>query len=164
MIDTRDIRQVENSDERRGGGSPLRGEEQEFVIVRQVEADEQQADDIDDGNTPECVLDCAGHRLPRIGGLRGGKTDELGAGKGKGSGDEDGADALESVCKCAGVVPILCANVLAIRPARGTTTAVKDDGDEYEHHDDEEFEARRPEFLLCVPKCPENVDRDDREL
>ena len=28
---------------------------------RQVEADEQQDFDIDDGNTPEGVLDCTGH-------------------------------------------------------------------------------------------------------
>ena len=61
-------------------------------------------------------------------------------------------------------MPILSADVLAIRSARGTATTVKDDGDEYEHDDDEKFETRRPEFLLCVSKCPENVDRDDREL
>ena len=141
VIDTGDIRQVENSDEWRGGGGPFRGEEQEFVIVRQIEANEQQADDIDDGNTPEGVFDCAGHRLPRIGSLRGSKTDELSASKGKGGGHEDSANTLESVRKRAGVVPILCANVLAIRSARGTATAVKDDRDEYEHDDDEEFEA-----------------------
>ena len=139
MVDTRDIRQVENTDEWRGSGSPRGGEEQEFVIVRQVEADEQQAEDIDDGNTPEGVLDRAGHRLARVGSFRGGKTDELGAGKCESGGDEDGADALESVCKCARVVPILSADVLVIRPARGTATTVKDDGDEYEHNDDEEF-------------------------
>ena len=79
--------------------------------------------------------------MARVGSLRGGKTDELGTGKCESSGDEDGADALESICKCAGVVPVLSADVLAIRSARGTATAVKDDGDEYEHDDDEEFET-----------------------
>ena len=78
--------------------------------------------------------------------------------------DEDGADALESVCIHSKVVPIFCTDVQAIRSARGTATAVKDDGDEYEHGDDEEFETQRPEFLPCVSKCPENVDREDREL
>ena len=99
-----------------------------------------------------------------VGSLRGGKTDEFGTSKGKSGGDEDGADALEAVGKRPGVVPILGADVLAIRPARGTATAVKDDRDEYEHDDNEELEARRPEFLLCVAECTENVDRDDREL
>jgi hypothetical protein len=42
---------------------PSVGEEQEFVVVRQVEADEQQAHGIGDGNTPGGVLDRAGHRL-----------------------------------------------------------------------------------------------------
>ena len=43
VVDTRYMRQVEDTDEWRGSGSPFRGEEQEFIIVWQVEADEQQA-------------------------------------------------------------------------------------------------------------------------
>ena len=61
-VDTRNMRQVEDMAEWPGSGSPLRGAEQEFVILWQVEADEQQAYGIDDGNTPEGVLDCAGRR------------------------------------------------------------------------------------------------------
>ena len=92
------------------------------------------------------------------------KTDELDAGKCEGGGDEDGADALESVCIHSRVVPIHCTDVLAIRSARGTATTVKGDGDKYEHGDDEESETQRPEFLPCASKCPKNVDRGDREL
>ena len=52
VVDTRNMCQVKDMDEWRGSGR--QSLERAFVIVRQVEADEQQAYDIDDGNTPEC--------------------------------------------------------------------------------------------------------------
>ena len=100
--------------------------------------------------------------MARVGSLRGGKTDELDA---KSGSDDDDAGALESVSKRSAVVPILSADVLAMHSVRGTATAVEVDGDEYEPDDtDEEFEIRGPKFLLCVSKCPDNADRDYREL
>ena len=134
------ICQVEDTDEWRGSDSLLRGAEQEFV--RQIEPDGQQAHNIDDRYILGSVLDCAGHRAARVGSLRGGKTDELGACKCESGGDEDGPNTLESICKCSMAIPILCADVLSIPSTHGTTTAVEDDEDEDEHGDDEEFETR----------------------
>lgn len=141
MVDTGDMCQVEDTDEWRSGSSSTRGKEQELVIVRQVETNEQEAENINDGNAPEGILYRARHGLTRIGSLRGGKTDELGARKGEGGSDEDSANAFKAVGKCSWVVPILGTDILAICPARGAPTAIEDDGDKYEHGDDEQFEA-----------------------
>ncbi len=105
----------------------------------------------------------AGHRLARVGSIRGGKTDELGTGKCESGSDEDG-NALESVCKRARVVPVLCADVLAIRSLAGPPPQSMMSEMNMDMTTTKSLRTRRPEFLLYVSKCPKNVDRDDREL
>jgi hypothetical protein len=96
---TRNMRQVEGTDKWWGSGSSTRGKEQELLIVRQVEANEQERENVDDGDTPRGVLDCTGYHLARVGNLRRGKTDEFSTSKGTSGGDEDGADTLKAVGK-----------------------------------------------------------------
>lgn len=43
----------------------------------------------------------------------GGQSDELGSGKGEGGSDEDAADTLEAICKCARVLIVAASDVSA---------------------------------------------------
>lgn len=100
--------------------------EQARVVVRHEQADEEEGDNVEDGDAPEDLLDGAGQRLARVGGLGGGEADELGADKGKGRRDEHAAEALEAVAGRAGLDPVLPANVAGL----GRAANVDDDAEE----------------------------------
>jgi hypothetical protein len=60
---------AKDTDKRGSSSSSSVSEAQALVVVREVEADEEQAEDIDENDAPERVLDRAGHHLARVGRL-----------------------------------------------------------------------------------------------
>ena len=100
-----------------------------------------------------------GRDLRGVGGFGGGQADEFGASKCKGGGDEDGAEAFETVAKGAGVAPGAAANVFAI----GAATAVDDDAENDVADDGGDFDDGEDEFSLTEAFDAKQVDGDDEE-
>lgn len=141
MVETLDTGLVNDND--KGGNVGTGTVEETLIVVRDHETDDEKGSDVDDGDTPKGVLDGRRHRLPWVGSLGGSKTNELGTGERKGSGDKDGADTLETVTgeSVVRLLPVTSANVFTVVAAGGASTAVANDTDEDEHDDDEELEA-----------------------
>lgn len=135
--------------------------EETVVIVADEETDEGETQDVEEGDTPEHLLDGTRKRLDGVAGLSSGKTDQLSSGEGESSSDEDGAEATEAVGESARILPKLATRVFVVSAALGTTTTDEDDGNDHEDDSRSELENRRPELLLSVSESAENVDDDD---
>ncbi len=108
----------------KGGGFGVRRElaDEAGVGVGNQKADEGEGDDVEEADTPEDLLDRCGEGLAGVGGFGCGKTDEFGAGKGKGGGHKDRAEAFEAVVEGAGVLPVAASNKWSV----GSSTDVED--------------------------------------
>lgn len=152
-----------HKDERRGlgiGVSAL-GEQGRIVSVDE-EADKEEAEDIEEGNSPEYLLDSTRERPGRVVGLGSSETDEFGSGERKGSRDKNGAEALEAVLEGTGfLVPVTGTPVLVVATALGTTTEDKDESDDHENDGRNQFKGRRPKFFLGIAKSAKEIDDDD---
>lgn len=135
--------------------------EQSGIITVDQQADEEETKDVKDGNTPEDLLDSTGHVLGGVSRLGSGKTDQLSTGEGEGSGDEDGAEALEAVLERTRVVPVAGTPVLVVSAILGTTTEDKDKGDDHEDDGGSQLEARCPKLLFSIAESTKQVDDDD---
>lgn len=69
----------------------------QLAVWRNNEANQGKVDDVEDGNAPDDLLGSPRDLLPRVLGLGGGQTSQLGAGVGEGGGDEDAAEAVEAI-------------------------------------------------------------------
>lgn len=128
-----DLGVVDSDDERRSGGiSAGSTVEEKGVVVRHEQADKRERDDVEEGDTPENLLDGCRERLARVCSLGGSKTDKFGTGEGEGRGHEDTAKTLEAVVECAGVVPVTAADVLTA----GSAANIEDDTEDAVGGDD----------------------------
>ena len=149
--------------EGRGGdvGVRVSGAQKARVVVRDQEADEEQTQDVEEGDTPEDLLDGTGERLQGVLGLSRGETDELGSGEGEGGGDENGAEPAEAVGEGTRLVPGTRANIFVIATAGGATTEDQDEGNDHEDDDRSQLYHRRPELLFGVTEGAEDVDEEN---
>lgn len=76
-----------------------------WIIRWDDEAEDEEGDDVENGDTPEHLLGGLWQRLSRVIGLSSGKTNQLGTSKGESGGDEHGTPSLESVAESA---PVSC--------------------------------------------------------
>lgn len=139
------------------------GAEQVRVVRVDEQADEEQAEDVEEGDAPEDLLDGAGQGPGGVAGLGGRQADQLGAAEGEGGRDEDGAEAAEAVLERAGVVPEPGAPVLAVLSCVRAAAEDEDQGDEHEDDGSGELEAGGPELLFGVAYRAEDVDDDDQD-
>lgn len=153
----------DGNDERRGAlGVGVGGNVEEIGVVgRDEQTDKRETQEVEEGDTPEDLLDSTGQRLGGVGRLSSGQTDKLGTGVGEGGRDEDGAETGETVLPWAGVAPGAVAPVFVVETVGRTTTADEDDGDDQEDDDSGKLEAGAPELLLSVTQSTEDVDDDD---
>lgn len=115
------------------------GIQQRWVRVIDKQADEEETQDIEEGDSPEDLFDGAGHSLDGIARLCCSKTDKFSTGKGERSRDEDGAESLEAVLKGTWVVPVAGTPVLIVSAARGAAAANKNQGNDHEDDNGDEF-------------------------
>lgn len=119
-----DLGIVDGDDERRSGGISAGATiEEKLIVVGDEQTDERERDDVEEGDTPENLLDGRRERLARVCGLSGSETDKFSTGEGEGRGHEDAAKTLEAVVERAGVGPVTAANVLTA----GSATDIEDD-------------------------------------
>lgn len=119
--------------ERRRLDIRVRGLGQQGRVVRgNQQTDEEEAKNVEDGNTPEDLLDSTGQRLDGVLSLSSGETNQFGSGEGEGGSDEDGAEALETVAEGTGVIPQLRALVGVVTTAAGATAEDEDEADDHE--------------------------------
>ena len=85
--------------------------EKALIGIRNKEANESKSDDIEEGDTPEDLLDGGRQGLARIGGFGGGKANQLSTAESESCCDKDGADTFEAMVECARIVPIFTTNV-----------------------------------------------------
>lgn len=159
VVDAVDPGLVHHDDERRELGTLGLTVDELGLVVRDGEADDEQGGDVDEGDTPEGVLDGRGERLAGVGRLSRGKTDELGTGKRERRSDEHAADSLEPVRERAGVVEVVGTDVVVVVAIAGASTADANDTDDDEDDDDGELEGRGPELLLGVTQRTQQCDK-----
>lgn len=149
--------------ERRGGDIGIRvtGAQKARVVVRDQEADEEQTQDVEEGDTPEDLLDGTRERPQGVLGLSCGETDELGSGEGKGGRDEDGAETAEAVSERTRLIPGTRANIFVIATAGGATTEDQHEGNDHEDDDRSQLQHRRPELFFGVTEGAEDVDDEN---
>jgi hypothetical protein len=143
-----------DDDERRGGHVDVAAvSEKSGVVVVDEETDEGEGQDVEEGDTPEDLLDRRGERLAGVLGFGCSETDELSSGEGEGGRDEHTAEADECGER-AGVLPPLATLVfreavkvvsnrsivsnwrsLCLLSVGGTATANEDDTHEQEDND-----------------------------
>jgi hypothetical protein len=137
------------------------GVKQAVIGGADEQADKSKTKDIEEGDTPEDLLDSTGKGSGRVLGLGSCKTDELSACERKGSGDEDGAETREAVLESTRIVPKASAPVLIVSAITRTTTADQDNSNEHEDDDSGELEAGAPKLLFGITERTEDVDDDD---
>lgn len=100
----RDAAELDGDDEgTRGGAGGRLGSVHEFLgVVGDEHAEEEDGEDVEEDDTVECQLNCAGDSLSRVLGLADSHTDELGAEIGEGCADE-GRPETEEAASVAGV-------------------------------------------------------------
>lgn len=153
---------LDGNDEGRGGGIGRRVTIQETrVVVRDKQTNDGKGNDVEEGDTPEDLLDSGGQGLARVGSLSSGETDQLGTGESEGGSDENAAKTLEAVVERSGIPPVLVANVAAL----GTTTDVQDDTEDDETDDGDDLDDGEDEFGLTITLHTEQIDgnNDDEE-
>lgn len=149
-------------DERRSSGvDDGVGAKESLVVVTDKEANEEEGENVEEGDTPENLLDGTRELLGGVRALGGRETDELRTGESKGGGDEHGADALEAVGEGARVVPEPGAPVRTVLAVVRATAQDADETDHDEDDDGDELEERRPELFLSEAEDAEDVDQDD---
>lgn len=102
------------------------------IVVGDEQADEEETEDVEKGDTPEDLLDGSGQGLDGVLGLSGGETDEFGSGEGEGRGDEAGAETTETVGEGTGAVPQLGTSVVIVAGTLGTAAEDHDEADDQE--------------------------------
>ena len=137
------------------------GAEKVVAVVGDQEANKGKTQNVEEGDTPEDLLDGTGERLDGVASLSSGETDKLGTGEGESSSDEDAAEPAESVGKCARLLPELAARVAIVSAALGTATANKDNAEDHEDDCRSKLQHGRPELFLGISKGSKNVDDDD---
>ncbi len=137
--------------------------QQGLVAIVNEQADKEQTQNIEQGNTPKDLLDGAGQRPEGIRGLGGSKTNQLRTGKRERCRDKHRAEALEAILEGTGVVPVSCAPVFVVTATLGTTSANHDKGDDHEDDGRSQLEDCRGEFFFGVPKGSKYVDNDDKD-
>ena len=171
-----------NDDEGRGCHIDVAAVSEESLVgVVDKETDEGKRQDVEEGDTPEHLLDRRGEGLAGVFGFSCSETDELSSREGESCGDEHSTEA-DKGGESAGVLPPLTTLVfgeavmlVSNRPivrilrgdcllsAGGTTTADEDDTHEQEDNDCGELQQRDPELFLGVSENTEHADDDDGE-
>ena len=126
------------------------------------ETDKEETEDVEEGDTPEDLLDGAGEGLDGVLGLSSSQTNQLSTGEGESGSDEHAAESLEAVVEGAGVVPVVGTNVVIVLAAAGTTAEHEDEGDDHEDDGGGKLERRGDEFFFGVTKSTKQVDNDDQ--
>lgn len=137
------------------------GAEKVGAVVGDQETNEGKTQNVEEGDTPEDLLDGTRERLDGVAGLSSGETNKLGTGERESSSDEHAAEAAETVGKGTGILPELAARVILVSAALGTTTANKDNADNHKDNSRSKLQARRPELFLGISKGSKNVNDDD---
>jgi hypothetical protein len=70
------------------------------------ETKDEEADDVEESDTPEDLLDSLRKSLSGVGGFSGCETDQLSTTEGKGGSNEYTAEALEAIAECLPIAPI----------------------------------------------------------
>lgn len=162
VIETVETGVATDEHERRGLGVGVGSLGQKsWVVGVDEKTNEEETQDVEEGDTPEDLLDGTGQRLDGVAGLGSSQTDQLSTGEREGSSNEDGAETLEAVLERTGVVPVTGTPVRVVTTAGRTTTADKDEGNDHEDDDGRHLEDGREELLLSVSKSTKHVDDDD---
>lgn len=154
-----DTRILNSQDERTGLGIGTAGSQQSVVVRSDDEPKNEKIDDVEEEDSPKDLLGGTGNRLPRVGGLGSSKTDQLSAAKSEGSGDKDGAEAVEAVSKGAGVVPVLGAQVSLV----ANTTTVDHDAEDDEADTGANLDHGENEFDFTIATDTEDLDGSEHD-
>lgn len=96
-----------------------------------------------------------------LGGLGSSQTDHLSTTKGKGGGDEDGAEAFEAIFERAGILPVSEADVSSV--IAGDTADIDDDGEDDEATASCDLDAREDEFDFTITSDTEDLDPNEED-
>lgn len=159
---------LEGQDEWRVLGIGTGGVGKVGIIRWDNETEDSKGDNVEEGDTPEDLLGSLWNGLSWVGGLSGGKTDQLGSSEGERGGDEDGAETVETVLEGSTVrtvsvvvsLPVFTTNVTSV--VGWDTTAVDDDTSNDETNDSKDLHDTENELDLTVTLDTKEVDGNDQ--
>ena len=152
---------MERQNEGRVSGVTTGGLGEVLVVGGDDEAEEEERDHVEEGDTPEHLLGGLGDRLSWVGGFCCGETHQLSSTEGKGGSDEHGAETLEAVAECTWLVPVVGADVASV--VSGNSTAVDDNTEEDETDNCSHLDQAKNELDLTIAADTEDVDNNDAE-
>ena len=133
------------------------------VVSWYNESKYEETNDVEEGNAPEDLLGSLRQSLSGVGSFGSSKTNKLSTTESKGSSNKDTAEALETVDKSSGLVPVFCANVTT--SISGNTTNIDDDTKDDETDACNDLDDRKNEFDLTIGADTEELDgrKSDKE-
>lgn len=132
-----------------------------IAIVWHNQAEEEERDNVEQTDTPEDLLCGFRNGLTRIHGFGSSETHEFCSTKGERCSDEDGAEALESVCKSPGIMPVTGSNITSF--IRWNAATIDNDSQEDEANNGYDLDRTEYEFNLAISSDTENIDQDDQD-
>ncbi|CAG9989383.1 unnamed protein product [Clonostachys byssicola] len=137
---------LDGKDEGGGLGVGTAGAQQTGVVRGEDEAEDEEVDDVEQGNSEEDLLASLGDGLAGSGRLSSGETNHLSTTEGEGGNDEDGAESSEAVAESARLDPVLAADVALVAGA----AAVDDDTEDHEANAGEDLDEGEDELYFTV--------------
>ncbi|KAI6768730.1 hypothetical protein HG531_010919 [Fusarium graminearum] len=137
-----------NEDKGRCLGVGVSGNVESLISGLDKKTNEGKAENVEESNTPENLLDGTGEGLGRVLRLGSGETNQL--------------KSLEAVLESTGVlVPKPTTPVLVVAAVVGTTTTNQDNRNEHEGDGSSKLQAGRPKLFLSITDTTKDVDDDN---
>lgn len=149
---------LDGKHEGRGLGVGTAGAQQAGVVRGEDEAEDEEVDDVEEGNSEEDLLASLGDGLAGVGGLGGGEANHLSTTEGEGGNNKDGAESSEAVAESTRLDPVLAANVALV----AGTAAVDDDTEDHEANTGEDLDEGEDELDFTVAADTKELDDDKR--
>ena len=126
------------------------------VVCGNDKTEDEEANNVEESDTPEDLLDSLGKGLSGVGRLCGCETDQFSATEGERSGNEDTAEALEAIAEGVAVSPVCDSNVAS--RVGGHSANVNDDTEDNETNAGHDLDNRKNELNLAICSHTEELD------
>lgn len=130
--------------------------EQIGVVRRNDKTEDEEANNVEESNAPEDLLDSLGKSLSGVGRLCSCETDQFSTTEGERSGDKDAAEALETIAEGATFTPVRDSDVAA--GVSGYTANVDNYSEDNETNAGHDLNNRENEFNLAICSHAEELN------
>lgn len=151
-----DTSEADSNDEGRVLRMGTVGVEKVRVASGNNETQDEEADDVEESDTPEDLLDSLRKSFSGIGGFSSCETDQLSTTEGERGGNEDTAEALKAIAEGLPILPVLYTDVAT--SIGGNTTNIDNNAENDETNTRHDLDDGENEFDLTVGSYAQELD------